>query len=264
MFLHSLLLELKKQKGVFYGLLVVILVGICGVGGFGVLTGKWSFYEAHTGILMLLIAGIPFFGVILGAMAGSSLRKEPVKSIEELLPVPPLKRVLAAYTASLAYYILIAFVSPLILASEDVMRSVYSTDTFGKISQFPNIWILLVLLHFHFLSFTFSYWTKNGVLGGGLALIIGSAELAPVMAGSVNVLDLTSYEVVPAFWTFFFTILILVNLSASLISFRTITKRLELGMNMGFVRGFILALALISAGLITVLTFYLLHLNYPL
>lgn len=247
MFKTAFSLELRKQRASFYGLVLVVVLGIFGAGMLGVLMGRWNFGDAQTGVWGALVAAVPLLAVTLGAISGGNLRKEPIKSIEEGFPVSPLEKVLAAYTSSLVYFALLAFVFPLMIFTKNILQAVSSIDAFGIFSRYPLFWTVLAATHFHFLAFAFSYWTKNAVVGAALALLTAGIEVGwaviPVVHNLVFLSNIQPLRI----------IMLIVAWVTGIFAFTVIVRRLDRGLDLGFLRGVSVALGLIFGPLSSLL-----------
>lgn len=105
------------------------------------------------------IAGSLFLPFYLGAFWGASLKREPIASIEEVLPVSSRIRKLAALSISALQLCIIVVLA--------VVASTFIDKTF-----YPTAWLLMTVYLLYVLSLTFlcSYRTKNAWSGIALTL----------------------------------------------------------------------------------------------
>lgn len=113
-------------------------------------------------ILMFSSVAFPSF---MGAVPGSQLRKEPNRSVEEVLPVSPIDRVFGTYLASL--------VQMLILVSLQVALQCIVFYA-GNISNWSLVLAGggLLLLVFHLFCFYFGYWLRSPLIAVCLAALL--------------------------------------------------------------------------------------------
>ncbi|HEY7160741.1 MAG TPA: hypothetical protein VH815_05750 [Acidobacteriota bacterium] len=158
-------LELRKQRKSFFGLLFIIVFSITILNAIASHIERLAVGDAFVFIVVLLQAvGLPFFALLLGGSSGAVLRSS--RNAEENIPVGPMRRVYAAYIASLGYLVLLT--SILFALSSPIEYSI------SLQSDFYVPLMMAVLLPLHAASFVFSYWLSQALLGSVVsAMIIG-------------------------------------------------------------------------------------------
>jgi hypothetical protein len=180
------------------------------------------------------LLGIPVLAIFTGPMAATQLRSEPNRSAEEPLPFSPIQKVFGAYITNLGF--LLAG-SAMFLAAAQLFGSLKSIE-------FSPTVILLAVLQFHLLSFLFSYWLNQPVLGTALAAsiiaieayIYNQSEILQWFSKSFSFTTASSFM----FWV---TSAGVISLIGGLISLWIIARRVELGLRTFFLPGLIAYLA---------------------
>ncbi|MCI0447972.1 hypothetical protein L0152_32735 [bacterium] len=149
--------------------------------------------------VMLQLFGIPFFGLLLGAGAGATLRSSGRKA-EEDIPLPATKRIFAAYIASLIYLSILT----LILFAIVTLSSIFLVD------DLQPYFLMITVLPLHSAAFVFSYWFSQSLIGG-IAAIIATGASAFVLCFN-NELFLRSVESGPEIFISLLAIAVLPSL----------------------------------------------------
>lgn len=237
-------LELTKHKKSFFSLIVIVLLS------FVLIQFMPSYFKGYAdydvvgaGMTFLVVFGIPMLAVVMGAIHAAVLRRDPEKSAEEPLPVSPDRKVLGGYLGSLIYFLLIAV--PFMLCYPSFIQ----TSAFGHMMD--NIFALLIssswwlaLLLLHLLSFALTYWLKQPIMGGGLAVIaiLTQGALMMSMAWELPNRPLSSYRLTYYYewWQFSSvqtTVAVVLITTAFLIAFRSLLllgRKLERGVRINF------------------------------
>lgn len=234
-----LYLEFLKHRKTFVSIVLVAFLGVATASLISVLTGRWKLQEALVGSSAFLILCLPFLAVLFGAQPALSLRRETEKTREEQLPVAPLVRVFAAYLVSLVYYAVDGCLIFQFMAYAPVYEAVY-VWLHGIIHSY---WPIVMLLYIHFLAFAFTYCTKLPLLGGGMALIV-----AGVQGFLHNVIFSASDWFLSSHYGYSFWILpsLLGAWLIGLAGLALVIERIERGSKVGYARGVLLSLCLLS------------------
>lgn len=169
-------LEARKQRSTFLSAILIPVLGITLITVVICSYPVFTFFEAFQGtILYFTVIGVPLLAVLLAGTAGTGLRREPQRSAEDFLPVPPWMKVLGSYLTSLLFFLFVA--TPLVLLCLRICDAKTISDVHSQI--FGSVWFFfwpLYLLKLHAISFAFSYWWKHPVLAGGIALLMVLTE----------------------------------------------------------------------------------------
>ena len=118
-------------------------------------------------ITILLIGGVPLVAAVFGIAAAMGIRKEPERSAEEVLPIPPFTRSAGAYLTS--FLLLFAIGVPLLVLGIS-MNSLLVFGDYG-IEQ-DVVMAVTAVVYFHLLSFVLYYWIKDIFLSVVLAALV--------------------------------------------------------------------------------------------
>lgn len=170
---QAILLEVRKQIGPFLSLLLLILLSVVTVMVVTyVSTGYVMSQTLEISCTFTIIAGSLLLPFYLGSSWGASLKREPIASIEEVLPVSSRIRKVAALSVSALQFCIIVLLA--------VLASAFIEKTF-----YPTGWLLVTLFLLYVLSITFlcSYRTNNA--WSGIALSIPCLFLSYIVIGFV-------------------------------------------------------------------------------
>lgn len=258
-FVYCFKLELVKHRRTFFGVALIILLGVLGPAVGGVALGYWDWTLGLSGAVAMMVCGIPLLAAVFGSMTGAALRREPEREAEAPLPVHPLVRVSSAFGVGLSYSVLLIVAFPAFFAFDEVFNYAYQSPMFQQIFGPLFWWLTLGTLHVYVLSFLLAYWLKQPVLGSGLALIVGVLEtLFPIeylvqynqklMDYGFSYLDgpVLSVDRTPFIWY------LAMGLLLSILAVGYLAGKIEKGKILGYPRsaaiGCALALSLILAG----------------
>ncbi len=225
-------LELVKHRQSYFGFFLIVLVGALIP---YLLSPFWTTIKAKEMILGIgmfaFVFGVPGTALVFSAVAASGLRKTEEKSKEDWIPVTPVQKVFAAWAFSFIMFLIVG--SLLTVLSGYLLRSQQDLPLFVS-----NMRILYVCAFFlHMISFLFTYWTQQPLLGAGLAsLSFGSGFLLSHEALRIIRLK-TGYifkwnPVLDA--SFFMTLLF--AWAAFVITFLVLARNLEREKNLGWKR----------------------------
>src|SRR5205823_5492728 len=112
--------------------------------------------------------------------AGAGLRDRAQADVEEQFPLGPMVRVAASLGASFTYSMLLGLV--FLLQALFILDGPHMT-----LDEIIGILLLgLVITYLGLLTFLLSYWLKQPILGGGLALILLGGDLFLTIGALIN------------------------------------------------------------------------------
>ena len=228
MFANVVRLEFLKQRRTFLnGMLVFAIFLVCIVVE-SILRSRNIVEVLREMMGFFALLGIPALAIFTGPLAATQLRSEPNRSAEEPLPFSPVQKVFGAYSTNLCF----------LLAGSTVFLA--AAQLFGSLKEIelsPMV-IVLAALQFHLLSFLFSYWINQSVLGTALAGLIIAIEAYIFNHTEMLTMFFTRYETNPkSSFTLWLAIAGVASLVGGLISLRIIAKRVELGIRTYFLPG---------------------------
>jgi hypothetical protein len=159
---QTLLLEFRKQIEPFLSLLVLILLSLFTVVAVTYIsTGYVLAITLEVSWAFLMMCGTLFVPLYLGSYWGAALRREPIQSIEEVLPITARLRKTAAWLTCTMQFAAISIVGFFLSYVFQSHKGYFAAAWF-----FNSIMLLLPLT----VAFLCSYRTKNAWTGVALAI----------------------------------------------------------------------------------------------
>lgn len=270
-FLAAWKLEVYKQRRTFRSVWLVLALTF---GAIVPAVCKWTEWEAvritQALFSLLLATGIPLIAGLMAAVPAVSLSREPEAGVEQVLPLHPRYRILAAYLAGVLYMLLTLTLSLLLGAL--FLRSGAESDVLSDVvagSASPSWWLLMLQLNA--LAFALSYWLRLGLAGGALAIVCAGLEVFLPAASSPEILWsggmsnalaanpelIPTLSVMGPWWAFRLSSMLvpsaLLGLAGALCFLHLLAPRLERGMKLGFSRSTAATFALAVGLLLTIL-----------
>ena len=187
-------LQLRKNRLIFVGMALTIAGSIPFSGAIALINGHPVFYGVDSALYFWSFIGLPFVAVLLGSSSGAANAADPLISAEELLPVSNRDAVFAAVGASILHIAALAglFLVLAFLVSAQWRHSlvimVPHSASWLKAAEEPIVrplfWISVFALPlFTAASYCLAYWTRNGIVGGSLALAAVGITVVGLAAG---------------------------------------------------------------------------------
>lgn len=234
-------LEFSKQKRLFFSAAFVILFT------FGLVAlRQWMMNQdlresLSDWIAILLIGGIPLVAAVFGIAAAMGIRKEPERSAEEVLPIPPFTRSAGAYLTS--FLLLFAIGVPLLILGI-AMNSLLVFGDYGI--ERDIVMAATAVVYFHFLSFVLYYWIKDIFLAVVLTALVMFAHYQ--LFGFLRYIsDWYNYPYHPTnIFNKTFLLNSVVSFSAVLLALFLLAKNIERGIRITLRRGISICLIILS------------------
>ena len=270
--IRTIELELRKHLAMVCGAGLCILVGVLGTAMIGAMAGSWDFTSGMAGGIQAIFCAIPVLASIIGATCGAALRREPQKSAEEPLPARPLSRVGGAYVASLIYFVALALVIPLLMATDQAIQLIYQNPLMPSMGSTFFWWIVIGALHLHLLSFILGYWLKQPIWAAGLAMVAGVCEIVlPIRLVASMHIPIEYRPWSSAFGRFdaprvfdlsIFLISILICIAFTLPAARFLAMKLDRDARVGIRRSILIGILLLSGIVFSLLSVWHLEAQY--